>query len=110
MAPCPPLETVYWQTYWTSIQDDEAGFERRSPDGPLERDFSQGAAATPNSTSGGTSPYFDGGVIIQEGELAWTRENLPNLKTVKVGDSIHFVQEDDPHAVGQAIAEWYKEL
>ncbi len=54
--------------------------------------------------------YFDGGVIIKEGELAWARENLPNLKTVKVADSIHFVQEDDPHAVGHAIAEWYKEL
>ncbi len=54
--------------------------------------------------------YFDGGVIIKEGELAWARENLPNLKTVKVGDSIHFVQEDDPHGIGQAIAEWYKEL
>jgi len=54
--------------------------------------------------------YFDGGVIIKEGELAWARENLPNLKTVKVGDSIHFVQEDDPHGIGHAIAEWYKEL
>ncbi len=54
--------------------------------------------------------YFDGGVIIKEGELAWARENLPNLKTVKVADSIHFVQEDDPHGIGHAIAEWYKEL
>ena len=35
--------------------------------------------------------YFDGGVIIKEGELAWARENLPNLKTVKVADSVHFV-------------------
>ena len=34
MAPCPPLETVDWQTYF------QAG---------------QGAAATPNSTFGGTS-------------------------------------------------------
>jgi haloalkane dehalogenase len=54
--------------------------------------------------------YFDGGVIIKEGELAWARENLPHLKTVKVADSIHFVQEDDPHGIGQAIAGWYKEL
>jgi haloalkane dehalogenase len=54
--------------------------------------------------------YFDGGVIIKEGELAWARENLPNLKMAKVAESVHFVQEDDPHGIGQEIAAWYKEL
>ena len=42
MAPCPPLETVDWQTYF------QAG---------------QGAAATPNSTFGGTSPSRGAGAL-----------------------------------------------
>jgi haloalkane dehalogenase len=35
---------------------------------------------------------------------------MRNLKTVEIGPGAHFVQEDRPHEIGEAIAEWYKEL
>ncbi len=54
--------------------------------------------------------YFEPGFVIKATELKWARANLSNLTTVKVGDSIHFVQEDDPRGVGEAIARWYQAL
>ena len=54
--------------------------------------------------------YFEPGFVIKRNELEWARANLPNLKTVQVGNSIHFVQEDDPHGIGEAIASWYQSL
>ena len=50
------------------------------------------------------------GGIVREREVAWCRDNLSNLETVDVGRGIHFLQEDNPHAVGRAIAEWYARL
>ncbi len=50
--------------------------------------------------------YFDGGIIVKEAELEFAKNNFPNLTTVKVKDSIHFVQEDDPDGIGKAIADW----
>jgi haloalkane dehalogenase len=35
---------------------------------------------------------------------------MRNLKTVEIGPGAHFVQEDQPHAIGEAIAEWYRGL
>ena len=52
------------------------------------------------------TPLHDGGVIIKQGELAWAKQHLSNLQLVKVADSIHFVQEDDPHGIGKAIDAW----
>ncbi len=54
--------------------------------------------------------HFKPGYVIKEKELAWARENLPNLKTVDIGQGIHFIQEDNPHGIGQAITEWYRNL
>ena len=41
---------------------------------------------------------------------AWCRETFPNLDTVDIGDGIHFVQEDNPHQIGEKLAEWYVSL
>jgi len=54
--------------------------------------------------------YFEPGFVIKAKEVEWARANFPNLTTVKIGNSIHFVQEDDPHGIGEAIASWYQEL
>jgi haloalkane dehalogenase len=35
---------------------------------------------------------------------------LKNLETVDIGGGIHFVQEDNPHAIGQGLAKWYQHL
>lgn len=48
------------------------------------------------------------GGIIREREVAWCRAQLPNLETVDVGAGIHYLQEDNPHGIGEAIADWYR--
>lgn len=41
--------------------------------------------------------------------VPWCEENVRNLKSVSVGAGIHFIQEDQPDAIGKAIAEWMRE-
>ncbi len=50
------------------------------------------------------------GAIMREPLVEWCRNNMRNLKTVEIGPGAHFVQEDQPHAIGEAIAEWYRGL
>jgi haloalkane dehalogenase len=38
--------------------------------------------------------------------VAWCRENLPNLEIIDVGAGIHYLQEDQPHAIGRGLAAW----
>jgi len=42
--------------------------------------------------------------------VAWTAENLPNIETAFVGPGIHFIQEDQPEAIGRALADWLRRL
>ena len=44
---------------------------------------------------------------IMRNLVGWCQENMRNLKTVDIGPGVHFVQEDRPHEIGKAIAEWY---
>jgi haloalkane dehalogenase len=48
--------------------------------------------------------------IIGEPLLEWCRSNVRNLKTVDIGAGVHFLPEDRPHEIGEAIAEWYRGL
>ncbi len=54
--------------------------------------------------------YAQPGALIRGPLLEWCRNNMRNLKTVDIGAGSHFVQEDQPQAIGEAIAEWYKAL
>ena len=54
--------------------------------------------------------YAQPGALIRGPLLEWCRNNMRNLKTVDIGAGSHFVQEDQPHAIGEAIAEWYRGL
>ena len=54
--------------------------------------------------------YAQPGAIIRGPLLEWCRNNMRNLKTLDIGAGSHFVQEDRPHEIGEAIAEWYKAL
>lgn len=38
----------------------------------------------------------------------WCIDNLPNLTHVDVGPGVHFIQEDRPHEIGEAISSWMK--
>ena len=50
------------------------------------------------------------GGIIDSKTVEWCRQNMKNLKTVDIGEGIHFVQEDNPHLIGSELASWYKQL
>ncbi|MFB3093784.1 MAG: haloalkane dehalogenase, partial [Dehalococcoidia bacterium] len=54
--------------------------------------------------------YAQPGALMRGPLLEWCRENMRNLKTLDIGAGSHFVQEDQPQAIGEAIAEWYKAL
>src|SRR3989442_1093931 len=45
------------------------------------------------------------GAIMRE-LRGWCEENIANLRSVQVGAGVHFLQEDDPHGIGEAIREW----
>jgi haloalkane dehalogenase len=53
---------------------------------------------------------FEPGAIIGPQEVQWARETFPNLTVLPMGAGIHFVQEDQPSAIGGAIADWLEEL
>jgi len=50
------------------------------------------------------------GLIITEPVVEWTKQNLKNLETVDIGEGRHYVQEDNPHAIGEALSDWYQTI
>jgi len=50
------------------------------------------------------------GGLITSSMLEWCQQTLKNLKTVDVGDGIHYLQEDNPHLIGSELAKWYNTL
>jgi haloalkane dehalogenase len=51
--------------------------------------------------------YAQPGAIMRN-LLGWCEDNIANLKSVDVGAGVHFLQEDTPHEIGEAIADWVK--
>lgn len=49
---------------------------------------------------------FTPGAILQAPEIEWCRRTWPTLTVRELGKGIHFVQEDQPEAIGRAIAGW----
>jgi haloalkane dehalogenase len=50
------------------------------------------------------------GGLIDPKTVDWCKQNLKNLKVVDIGNGIHYIQEDNPHLIGQEMAKWYQEL
>ncbi len=50
--------------------------------------------------------YVSPGAVITAPVVEWCRGHLPNLQTVYLGEGIHFIQEDYPEQIGQAVAAW----
>jgi haloalkane dehalogenase len=50
------------------------------------------------------------GALMSPPLVAWCREHLPNLEVVPLGQGIHYIQEDHPHALGEHLAEWIGRL
>jgi haloalkane dehalogenase len=53
--------------------------------------------------------HADPGAIITEPIRRWCEDTFKNLTSVSVGPGIHFIQEDNPDGIGQAIAAWFVE-
>jgi haloalkane dehalogenase len=53
---------------------------------------------------------FTPGAIITAPDIQWCRRQFPTLAVREMGRGIHFVQEDQPEAIGQAVADWLRGL
>jgi haloalkane dehalogenase len=53
---------------------------------------------------------FTPGAIVTQPEIEWVKRHWPTATIRAMGSGIHFVQEDQPEAIGKAIAEWLKRL
>lgn len=47
---------------------------------------------------------------IDQGDVVWLQENLSEFRVVNIAPDQHFVQEDSPHAIGEALIEWLSSL
>ncbi|MEM7118510.1 MAG: haloalkane dehalogenase [Chloroflexota bacterium] len=54
--------------------------------------------------------YASPGAVVDDEIVAWVKDSFPNLKAYDMGPGIHFVQEDNPHFIGEKLAEWYGQL
>jgi len=54
--------------------------------------------------------YGSPGVIADSQYLDWCRQNLKNLTAVDIGEGLHYIQEDNPHLIGEELAKWYQNL
>lgn len=48
------------------------------------------------------------GVILTKDAVAQLESTLPNLTSVGIGKGKHYIQEDEPDAIGQALSKWLK--
>ncbi|HZC50370.1 MAG TPA: haloalkane dehalogenase [Nitrososphaeraceae archaeon] len=54
--------------------------------------------------------YAHPGGLINPSMVEWSRANLKNLDTIDLGQGIHYLQEDHPRAIGEALANWIQGL
>lgn len=50
------------------------------------------------------------GAVINSDTLHWCEQNFSNLETVSTGRGIHYLPEENPHLIGEYLAEWYQRL
>lgn len=50
------------------------------------------------------------GGVMPAPVVTWCKKNLPNLKTVDIRQGLHYLQEDNPHLIGEELAGWFKKL
>jgi haloalkane dehalogenase len=54
--------------------------------------------------------YADPGALMPPPVVDWAKQSLSNLETVDLGRGIHFLQEDNPHRIGEELSRWYSSL
>lgn len=50
------------------------------------------------------------GVATDAPMVDWCKQNIKNLQVVDTGSGLHFIQEDNPHTIGEELAKWYQGL
>lgn len=53
---------------------------------------------------------FEPGILITPRAVEWCRARFKNLEVVKIGPGLHFVQEDHPEAIGDALKHWRRRV
>ncbi|MDJ0945984.1 MAG: haloalkane dehalogenase [Kiloniellales bacterium] len=52
--------------------------------------------------------YASPGALNPPEVAAWLAGNLRNIETAFVGGGLHYIQEDQPEAIGRALADWLR--
>jgi haloalkane dehalogenase len=50
------------------------------------------------------------GILVRAPMVAWCREHVRNLTVEAIGPGSHFVQEDHPEAIGDAVKRWRRRV
>jgi haloalkane dehalogenase len=53
---------------------------------------------------------FEPGILIRAPMVAWCREHIRRLEVQPIGPGSHFVQEDHPEAIGDAVKAWRRRI
>ena len=54
--------------------------------------------------------YAHPGAILTKKHIEYIKVSFPKTKMVDIGEGIHYVQEDNPHQIGEEIVKWLKEI
>mmetsp|Transcript_642 Transcript_642/g.1115 ORF Transcript_642/g.1115 Transcript_642/m.1115 type:complete len:117 (-) Transcript_642:222-572(-) len=52
--------------------------------------------------------YVTPGALIAEKDVKVIRKTFKNTEMVYLGEGLHYIQEDYPHEIGEAVSKWYK--
>ncbi|MCB9476956.1 MAG: haloalkane dehalogenase [Deltaproteobacteria bacterium] len=54
--------------------------------------------------------YVHPGSILLAPLVQWCQASIKNLQCLDLGPGLHFIQEDHPHAIGEALSKWMQTL
>lgn len=98
----PFLESGSGQPIWQFLHDLPKG-EQRSNVLELIENYSQ---KLQQSDLPKLMMYAVPGFNTTMSTVAWAKENLPNLTLTDIGEGLHYPQESNPKAIGDALRDW----
>jgi len=54
--------------------------------------------------------YASPGIIMKQKDIEVIKNTFKNTEIVYLGPGLHFIQEDYPHEIGNAISKWYNKI
>ena len=54
--------------------------------------------------------YAQPGGLIPKEIAQWCEQTMPNLITRDIGPGLHYIQEDNPHFIGEELARWLTQM